>query len=297
MNARNIQARQLLDAMAYLEDSLIEEAAPGEQSALTDVKPAGFLKRRKNVRKMTACAAILLTAIASLWVWKGGIATQERHTLDRGQNAGSADLSAPAEFTEEFVTETDSLMIENKNAAGLDAQEPAGAAVSSMITGGAVLEADTAAAQQEDAAAESKDDAIVRLIEDFPPKYEQKAEKCYKLPQKGSYILFDGLKAAIDYWDNANNTIELAEPESYLYHVVIDVFGDVGQNGGTVYEELRFSDTGKELLYQEYERLFMKGICVSLSEDFQMTGTLSREEIEEFEPFADYGYTFRLVNE
>lgn len=172
------------------------------------------------------------------------------------------------------------------------------------------MEADTAdAAIAEDLSGnlkeESKGNAIVRLIEEFPPKQKQDEEQdgsfytepCYKVPKKGSYFLLNGLKAAIDYWDNANNTIETAQPEQYLYHVTIDVFGDIEQNGETVYEELRLSDAGKELLYQEYERLFMEGFPVSLSEDFQLTGTLSREEIEQFEPFADYGYTFRLVNE
>lgn len=303
MKARNMQARKLLDAMAYLDDALIEEAVPCEESARTDTQPDGFRKRQHNLRKMMACAAILFVAIVSLWVWKSGIATLEQHVL-YGQNAGSADLCAPAELAEEFGPETYPMEIENANAAGINAQEPAeDAAVSDMIAEGMALEADTAAVA-ENGAEESKGGAAVRLIEAIPPKQEREesdgtpnTEKCYKQPEKGSYILYNGLKGAIDYWDNANNTIESAQSEQYLYHVAIDVFGDIEQNGEMLYENLRLSNTGRELLYQEYERLLMKGICVSLSEDFQLTGTLSREEIEEFELFADYGYAFRLVNE
>ncbi len=309
-HARNTQARKLLDAMNYLDDALIEEAAPCEDSALTDIVPSGFWKKQRSFRKITACAAILFIAAVSLWVWKSGIATPKRHVLDNGQSAGGADLCAPAECAQEFVLETDAVMEENGNAFSQNVQPPGDTAVTGMFTEGTVMEADTAdAAIAEDLSGnlkeESKGNAIVRLIEEFSPKQKQDEEQdgsfytepCYKVPKKGSYFLLNGLKAAIDYWDNANNTIETAQPEQYLYHVTIDVFGDIEQNGETVYEELRLSDAGKELLYQEYERLFMEGFPVSLSEDFQLTGTLSREEIEQFEPFADYGYTFRLVNE
>lgn len=310
-SARNTQARKLLDAMNYLDDALIEEAAPCEDSALTDTVPSGFWNKQRNFRKMTACAAILFMAVVSLWVWKSGIATPNRHVLDNGQNAGGADWCAPAECAQEFVSKTDAVMEENGNAVSQNVQPPGDTAVTGMLTEGTVMEADAAdAAIAEDLAKniaeESKGNAMVRLIEEFPPKQKQDGEEqdggsnteaCYKVPEKGSYFLLNGLKAAIDYWDNANNTIEPAQPQQYLYHVAIDVFGDIKQNGETVYEELRLSDAGKELLYQEYERLFMEGFPVSLSEDFQLTGTLSREEIEQFEPFADYGYTFRLVSE
>lgn len=309
-SARNTQARKLLDAMTYLDDALIEEAAPCEESALTDIAPSVFWNKQRNFRKITACAAIFVTAVVALWVWKSGIVTSERHVLDNGQNAGSADLCTPAECAQEFVPQANAVVEENGNVSKQNAPNPADTADSGILTEGAVVEADTAdAAVAENLAGnlkeESKGNAIVRLIEEFPPKQEQDEEQdgsfytepCYKVPEKGSYFLLNGLKAAIDYWDNANNTIELAEPEQYLYHVAIDVFGDIEQNGETMYEELQISDTGRELLYQEYERLFATGLAVSLSEDFQLTGTLSREELEQFEPFADYGYTFRLVNE
>ena len=254
-HARNTQARKLLDAMNYLDDALIEEAAPCEDSALTDIVPSGFWKKQRSFRKITACAAILFIAAVSLWVWKSGIATPKRHVLDNGQSAGGADLCAPAECAQEFVLETDAVMEENGNAFSQNVQPPGDTAVTGMFTEGTVMEADTAdAAIAEDLSGnlkeESKGNAIVRLIEEFSPKQKQDEEQdgsfytepCYKVPKKGSYFLLNGLKAAIDYWDNANNTIETAQPEQYLYHVTIDVFGDIEQNGETVYEELRLSD-------------------------------------------------------
>ena len=65
-HARNTQARKLLDAMNYLDDALIEEAAPCEDSALTDIVPSGFWKKQRSFRKITACAAILFIAAVSL---------------------------------------------------------------------------------------------------------------------------------------------------------------------------------------------------------------------------------------
>ncbi len=294
MKACNVQARQLLDAMAYLEDALIEENAPSEECVLSDAE--GFVKRRRNFGRLAACAAVLCTAVVSLWVWKSGFITQERSDLNGGQNAGGADLCTPAEHVVQNAPVSDSLETGNGRDMGQNTPNPEDAGISDMVKEETVMEADA-----EDAVEQSKG-AIVRLIEEFPPKQKEQSgitdeANCYKQPEKGNYILHNGLKAAIDYWDNANNTIDLAAPEYYVYHVAIDVFGDVTQNGETVYEELRLSDAGKELLLQEYERLYATGISVSLSEDFQLTGTLSHEEIENFEPFADYGYALRLVGE
>lgn len=304
MKARDEQARRLLDAMAYLDDSLIEEAVPcGEPAPST-------AKKRYLYGKMAVCAAVFCVAAVSLWVWKSGIVTQERTLLDNGQNAGGASAS---DTSAGFAVENAPVMVTGALEAGdagvpqLPAQQKNEDLGAAAIDDLAALETDTAdTADGTDAVAEeAKGGMIVRVIEDFPPKHPDReeqydkihVEECYKLPTKGSCILFNGLKGAFSYWDDANNTIELAQPEQYVYHVQIDVFGDVAQDGETVYEGLSQSDAGKELLCQEYDRISEMGLSVSLSEDFRLTGMLSREEIEGFEPFADYGYTFRLVNE
>lgn len=299
-----MKGRQLLDAMAYIEDALIEEAAPSTKENITNTSTAD-IARRRIFRGAAACAAILFTAVVSLWVWRGGIVTQEKSVLDNGQNAGGAAAEcAPAD-----------LALQNAPAAvgqNVGAKEDAkddSAALKKTDTGGArnqdgmIADTEDIGVQDmegavEESAQQEKGGENVRLIEafDLPAVY------CYAAPTKGSLLIFAELKAAIDYYDDANNTVDLAEPESYLYHVAIDVFGETACDGETcdgiagAMEELRYSEEGKEKLYQEYERMLSAGLDVSLSEDYQLTGTLSREEIEGFEPCSDYGYAFRFVN-
>jgi len=312
-----MKGRQLLDAMAYIDDVLIEEAAPFLEDELTNTED--FTGKRRKWKGITACAAVFAVAAVSLWVWKSGIVTQQRTVLENGQNAGAyvessyegADTGAQnipeetfaAEFKENGINDAAALK-ENDNGRV-------------MVTDG--IAADDEAVMEEEAvqgaakeAAQDLKGENVRVIEEFslPAVY------CYAVPKKGSCVIFAGLEAAIDYYDNGNKTVEPAKPErvdcyenenntagsekmeSYLYHVAIDVFGEADSDGSSgSMDELRYSEEGKEKLYQEYERMLSLGLNVSLSEEYELTGTLSREEIEGFEPIPDYGYTFRLINE
>lgn len=295
-----MKGRQLLDAMAYIDDALIEEAAPLPENEFTDA--ANLAGKRRKWKKITGCAAVFVVAVVALWVWNSGITSQERTVLEKEPNVGTCDLGesgngyasaenahgiAPiAEQKEDAVVE-DAAFSQNLDAGG------------AMVSGGIAADTESVREQNtedgiDDLAQESKGNAIVRIINEF----HMPGEFCYKSPEKGNCIICAGLKAAIDYYDNGNNTVELAKPESYLYHVVIDVFGETNYDGtGGAMEELRFLEEGKEKLYQEYERMLLEGLNVSLSEDDQLTGILSREEIEDFEPYPDYGYVFRLINE
>ncbi|MDE7268724.1 MAG: hypothetical protein K2N89_14795 [Lachnospiraceae bacterium] len=288
-----MKGRQLLDAMAYIDDELIENAAPFVESAFADTaRPPG---QTLKWRSITACAAVFFVVAVSLWVWKSGANTVYKESVPQeGANAGGVDTGAAL-----AQNPTENVPMDAGREVGVD---HAAAAVEIDDKNDAAVLDDTvdefAAAVEEDKdfAADSagqKNDVIVRVIEEFPLQ----SEVCYKAPSKESFMIWLGLEKAIDYYDNANNTIELEYPENYLYLVAIDVFGDVTQNGETVYEELRFSEEGKEKLYQEYERMLEAGLDVSLSEEYELTGLLNREEIEGFAPCADYGYAFRLVTE
>lgn len=304
-----MKGRQLLDAMAYIDDALIEEAAPLLEKERSDA--AVLEGKRRKWKRITEFAAVFVVAVVALWVWNSGITSQERTVLEREQNAGAYDSGdsengyalAEAENTPEIAP-----LAEQKEDAGVEDADfsknlDAGGA---MVSGGIAADTESVREQNtedgiDDLAQESKGNAIVRIIDEF----QIQEEDCYALPEKGSCIFSIGLKAAIDYYDNEQNTIESKKPDGYLYHVTIDVFGEMdydcdgadcdGVPGAM--EELRFSEEGKEKLYQEYERMLLAGFNVSLSEDYQLTGTLSREEIEDFEPYPDYGYVFRLIKE
>lgn len=292
-----MKGRRLLDAMAYIDDDLIEEAAPfGENHR------AGSAAKW---RRMAACAAVFSAAAVSLWAWKSGIVTNKEIEPENAQFAGGMESGSALE---ENAPETPSAAA---NAVDWNvASDNGGAAVSGGAADGFQEENLQENVQQAVWEYDEEKKSVVRVIEEFPPKWEAAdgaksndysigvTEECYKAPEKGQFFLHKGLKSAIDYWDNANNTIELAEPEDYIYHVAVDVFGDVTKDGDMVYYEgLQFSDEGKKKLHDEYERMVMAGLEVSLSEDFRLTGMLSREELEGFEPCAEYGYAFRLINE
>lgn len=302
-----MKGRQLLDAMAYIDDALIEEAAPLLEKEHPDA--AVLEGKRRKWKRITELAAVFVVAVVALWVWNRGIISQERTVLEQEQNAGAYDSGdsvsgyalaenapgiAPIAEQKEDNGVEEAAFSENLDAGGV------------MISGG--IAADTESVREQDTedgiddlAQELKGNAIVRIIDEF----HLSSEYCYKLPEKGNCIISIGLKTAIDYYDNEQNTIESEKPDSYLYHVTIDVFGEMDYDCDetdcdgvpSAMEELRFSEEGKEKLYQEYERMLSEEFNVSLSEDYQLTGTLSREEIEDFEPYPDYGYVFRLIKE
>lgn len=295
-----MKGRQLLDAMAYIDDALIEEAAPLLEKEHTDA--ADLVGIRRKWKRITECAAVFAVAVVALWVWKSGIAPHERTVLEKEQDAGAYDLGVSVNgyaFAENAPNEAP-IAAQKEDAGVEDAAFSENLVIGgAMVSGGIAADTESVREQNtedgiDDFAQESKGDVFVKIIDEF----QLPAEVCYASPKKGGCVICDGLKAAIDYYDNGNNTVELEKPESYLYHVAIDVFGETGYDGAVgAMDELRFSEEGKEMLYQEYERMLLAGFNVSLSEDHQLTGILSREEIEDFEPYPDYGYVFRLINE
>lgn len=283
-----MNGRKLLDAMAYIDDDLIEDAAHFAESG----------KKRIQMKQLAACAAVLFVTAVSLWVWKSGSKVYEEVAPEAGiiQNAAYADSGTAYNENKEAPgaqpAEAAAGAAKENNAAIREKLELEAANKADILTDGI---ADKEAALTEGAAElqDKKLPMIVRIIEEFP----QTGIACYAAPDKGEVFQSVGLAAAIDCWDNGNNTMDIAELERYLYRVKIDVFGDIKTDNDISYEVIDFSDEGKEKLAKEYERLLAEGLDVSLSEEFELTGLLSRDEIEGFEPNPDYGYMFRLVNE
>lgn len=277
-----MKGRQLLDAMEYIDDALIEEAAP-----LFDASAEGQKRKKRRLHANIIVAAAALAVTVSLWIWKGEILVQQTE-----ENAAQ-DYEMARAFTAAEVLEPESAEVTAEQKASDIADD--------------TIKTDKLSGTEYSMLSDAADNSSLKVIEEFPPRtssddvqkqaVSEQSAVCYKEPEKGEYFLYTGLQSAIDCYDNAMNTIEQAEPESYIYHVTIDVFGERTEEGCTVYEELRFSEEGREKLCVEYNRLLAIGMTVSLSEDYELTGLLSSEEIEGFEPCADYGYAFRLINE
>lgn len=288
-----MKGRQLLDAMEYIDDELIEEAAP-----LLEISSEGQKRKKRMLRaNIIVAAAAALTVTVSLGIWKGDIFVQQTEENDE-QNYDVAKALVTAD---------------NSAADDDDFEEDAAAAeVIEIETGNAEMEADTEVTDKLSGTeysrlSEDKNNEAVNIIEEFPPgDSANDAQKqavsgqsagCYEAPKKGGYFLDSALVSAIDYYDNNISTMDLTIYKNCVYHVTIDVFGERTEEGCTVYEELRFSEEGREKLCVEYNRLLAIGMSVSLSEDYELTGLLSSEEIKGFEPCTDYGYAFRLINE
>lgn len=119
---------------------------------------------------------------------------------------------------------------------------------------------------------------------------------CYKTPEKGKSFCFQHLQDAAAYYGGLEKESGSGSP-LYAYAVVIDVFGDVETSDGIHYEQLNQTDDGCERIEQEYRRLIELGYSVRLSEDFQLTGTFTKEELDNFDASPEYGYAFRFENE
>lgn len=122
------------------------------------------------------------------------------------------------------------------------------------------------------------------------------AEDC-PMPGKGTVLRQQELQETIKYYETAADS---ADGVVYAYEVVIALYGDVAADGGILYKELSLhSDIpdGAELIEQEYLRLSELGYEVRLSEDFQMTGIFTKEEMDAFPTSPEYGYLLGFVDD
>ena len=71
-----------------------------------------------------------------------------------------------------------------------------------------------------------------------------------------------------------------------VYHVHIALFDSAAQK-----------ITDIEVLSTEQERLLQLDYEVSLSEENELTGLLTQQELESFTPYYDYGYVIYLISE
>lgn len=282
-----MKGRRLLDAMTYIDDALIEEAAPSFGSAA---------KAPKRKRIIFAFAAAAFAAAVSLWIWKDNmvVVQQTEENAVQDYDMAKALMTADSSAVGENDFEADAVTTETIETDAENAKMAADMGADIQMTD----------KLSETEYSSLKDREAVNIIEAFPQLDDTQEQAvsgqsavCYKAPEKGEYFLYSALAAAIDYYDNNVNTMDLAIYKDCVYHVTIDVFGERTEEGGTVYEELRLSEEGKKTLCDEYNRMLSIGLTVSLSEDYELTGLLSSEEIKGFEPCEDYGYAFRLINE
>lgn len=297
-----MRGRDLLDAMEYIDDVLVEEAARA---------PVVRQKRTVSFSKWAATAAgvvVLCVSAVALYAW------QSARNMEDATGSGAAVSSdmAPAPQEDSGGVDTAASYSDAAASEGVDAAAEAAGAE-------AVMEEAADEAQTPGRAVSSEYDAAkqdVIFIDDFPPKEREpsqnnmeakdydavlEAEVDYKMPEKGTYFYALDLSNAMEYYEGADtqgsDAEEMAQME-YRYYVVIEVFGDRAKDDEkTDYGLLSLSEDGRELLTAEYSRLLEAGYDVSLSEEFELTGTFSKEELDAFDVSPDYGYLFRFSEE
>lgn len=289
-----MNGRDLLDAMEYISDDLIEEAA-------TEWIQKGN-ERKVTVRKWVATAAgiaVLCVSALALNEWKH---TMFHSNSSTSNNSGANDMNFSSSVTTDTATKEE------------NAQEDNMAATGEIIDQSTSTSLDTQVAYDDMYKQNSIKEEVSKyesafIIEDFPPKhpYREPSESItdvasYVPPKKGTYSYSQMLTEALKYYDSEEGNTGSALAENLekpynVYHVVIKLFSDREENGNVVYGELELNENSEALLTGEYERLSEQGYDVSLSEDYELEGLFTKSELETFDVLPEYGYIFSLVSE
>lgn len=307
--------RDLLDAMEYIDDELIEEAAHFRyKRAFSPQKWAA----------VAASAAVICVSVFALNEWRRG-PESSGSGYDMAANpsaastAGAGNSADSGGMAEEIAAASGGAPEEGMDTTAGLASDYADITQDNTTQDTGIQEA-ADSRKQGDAAEVSeaeKDDLenIIEyiIIEDFPPKQmkpepdntdaSEIVEESYAQPEKGTYACSRNLTDAMDYYEkeeaSASDAVEQGQNQyQYQYHVSIAVFGDTcepEQDG--LYGNLNLTDHGRGLLAKEYDRLLASGYDVSLSEEGLLTGLFTKAELETFDTSPEYGYMFYLAEE
>ena len=300
-----MRGKDLLECMEYIDDALVEEA----------LQPAAFPRRNRVMAKwgmMAACAVVIGISATAFW---------------SHQNIKEARIESQVEGTAAAVDDSDSAddAKDQTTAAGAG-DGMAGSAVSGDSSAGSAVSGDSSAGSTDSG---GMDTFTQGTIADNAASVEQNAEagrqegsvesakegdlaeakQCsYKVindyyaakdaayddlvPGQGKSSCSQYLQETMNYYEDRENTDRTTDSPIYAYDVVVDLYGE--SEGAFIHLN---SDNGSEVIEQEYRRLAALGYAVRLSEDFQLTGTFTKAEIETFQASPEYGYTFRFASE
>ena len=299
-----MRGKDLLECMEYIDDALIEEA----------LEPAAFSRRNNIVAKWgmaAACVAVIGISATAFWSHQNLKINQESASGTTSQMDMNAASDNAGSLQDNAVT-TDTV------AEGIAYEEAADEVSGVNDAGGA---GDIRQSTAEDATA-SKENAEIQdmgnleerkeLIEEETEKqkytiisdyYDEKDGTIYDypVPEKGKYFCCYYLQKTMEHYTEQENAAGTADSPIYAYDVVIEVFGDIETKDAKDihYIELNMenTDAGNAMMEAEYRRLIDLGYAVRLSEDFQLTGTFTKVEIDTFQASPDYGYIFSFANE
>ncbi len=289
-----MRGKDLLECMEYIDDTLIEEA----------LNPAGSPHNKNSMVKnwSLAAACVIMLCIFATAFWSHQKQQKIEYTeepdlavqMDSVSN-DAGDLSLPAERTsggtlaQSAATDTDLNPADRDNETEKAIEDKA----LSMQTPVYAEQYDEA---EKGAIVEEKQKTAYTVLSDY---YGEKDDAVYDypMPEKGALLCYHYLQETINYYTKQGKAADAVDGTIYAFQVVIDLYGDIETAEGIRYEDLYYTEKGHTLIEQEYRRLIDLGYAVRLSEDFQLTGTFTKTEIDTFQAAPEYGYVFRFESE
>lgn len=290
-----MRGKDLLECIENIDDTLIEEA----------LNPKIVLHRSKAGAKCgMAAACVIMLCISGITFW-----------AHQNKNQNAADIQHEDTIMDMITIadagdlQSEKGVIEESEVNATDAAPKDTASTASMKEDAfhkKMSEDDQKAAQYE-STEEDKDFKMELAIEeaaglsytvisDYDGQREA-ADYCYEEPKKGTFFCYRYLEETIEYYTYQENQTDRTDSTMYAYQIVIDIYGDVQKENGMQYEILYNTNEGNTMIEQEYQRLIDLGYPVRLSEDFQLTGTFTKTEIDTFPASPEYGYVFRFESE
>lgn len=300
-----MRGKDLLECMEHIDDALVEEA----------LEPAAFPHRHNSIVRWgmaAACVVVVGVSVTAFWSHRNiGV----EHTESAGKDTASSssmDTAAGDGGIAQGMPENTRTGSDNTGGAQTGGMADDEGAVSS----GTSEDKEEAAVQGAAEYAESEKDSVAAVtdLEDecltkeaasytvISSYYGEKDGSIYdyKVPEKGEFFCYHDLQETMEYYAEQEMAARDTDSPIYAYDVVIDLYGniEIDRSNGMNYVDLsEHISAGSEQIEQEYRRLSGLGYAVRLSEDFQLTGTFTKVELDTFQASPEYGYTFRFADE
>lgn len=300
-----MRGKDLLECMEHIDDALVEEA----------LEPAAFPHRHNSIVRWgmaVACVVVVGVSVTAFWSHRNiGV----EHTESAGKDTASSssmDTAAGDGGIAQGMPENTRTGSDNTGGAQTGGMADDEGAVSS----GTSEDKEEAAVQGAAEYAESEKDSVAAVtdLEDecltkeaasytvISSYYGEKDGSIYdyKVPEKGEFFCYHDLQETMEYYAEQEMAARDTDSPIYAYDVVIDLYGniEIDRSNGMNYVDLsEHISAGSEQIEQEYRRLSGLGYAVRLSEDFQLTGTFTKVELDTFQASPEYGYTFRFADE
>jgi len=304
-----MRGKDLLECMEYIDDALVEEA----------LEPTAFPCRNNIIAKWSmaaACVVVLGISATAFWSHQN---IREDHTESAGEDMASPAAMNTAAAGEGGNAQNLQESTQAETSITKDVQTD-GMTVDEGVKSGAATAGKTDTAMQDADSGKDSATAVTELRDGLLTKEaaEEEVKKFsytvisgyygekddlvydYPVPKKGEFFCYHYLQETMEYYAEQEKAVQTADSPIYAYDVVIDLYGDIEIEGGkdVEYGDLsEYISTGSEMIEQEYRRLIELGYAVRLSEDFQLTGTFTKVELDTFQALPEYGYTFRFADE